>query len=77
MDGDRAEGCHSKPFDLMNQSDLKADAPSARAELLAGIRAEIPVAFSVIPFGLIFGVIALGAGLPPLFAIAMSSVAPA
>ncbi|MCP4168553.1 MAG: AzlC family ABC transporter permease [Chloroflexi bacterium] len=58
----------------MNQSDLEADAPSAPAELLAGIRAEIPVAFSVIPFGLIFGVIALGAGLPPLFAIAMSPV---
>ncbi len=58
----------------MSQDVEEPGALTARAELLAGIRAEIPVAFSVVPFGLIFGVIALGAGLPPVLAIAMSSV---
>ena len=48
--------------------------PSPRSELLAGIRSELPVAASVVPFGLIYGVIALGAGLSPILAIAMSSI---
>lgn len=48
--------------------------PSPRNELLAGVRSELPVAASVVPFGLIYGVIALGAGLSPLLAIAMSSI---
>lgn len=48
--------------------------PSPRAELLAGIRAELPIVFGVIPFGLIFGVIAVAAGLPPLLAASMSSI---
>lgn len=48
--------------------------PSPRAELWAGIRAELPITFGVIPFGLIFGVIAVAAGLPPLLAASMSSI---
>ena len=47
---------------------------SPRSEFLSGIRAELPIALSVIPFGLIFGVVALAAGIPPLLAVAMSSI---
>ncbi|MGH2348593.1 MAG: AzlC family ABC transporter permease [bacterium] len=45
-----------------------------KAEFLAGVKAEIPILLGVIPFGLIFGVVALKAGLPPWPAFAMSSV---
>jgi 4-azaleucine resistance transporter AzlC len=38
------------------------------------VRSELPIAIGVIPFGLIYGVLALGAGLPPAPALAMSSV---
>lgn len=48
--------------------------PSPRSELLAGIRAELTIAVGVVPFGLIFGVVALAAGLPPLLALVMSSI---
>ena len=41
---------------------------------MAGARAEIPILFGAAPFGLIYGVLARGAGLPPLPAMAMSSV---
>lgn len=47
---------------------------SKRAELFAGIRAELPVAVGVIPFGMVFGVLALSAGVPPLLAQAMSAI---
>lgn len=45
-----------------------------RSELWAGIRAEIPVALGVIPFALIFGVLASGAGLPPFLAWSTSPI---
>ena len=45
-----------------------------RTEFLAGIRAELPIALSVLPFGLIYGVLAVAAGLPPILAIATSSI---
>jgi 4-azaleucine resistance transporter AzlC len=48
--------------------------PSPRAELTAGVRAELPILFGVIPFGLIYGVLAIATGLPPLQAFAMSSI---
>ncbi|MGB8646892.1 MAG: AzlC family ABC transporter permease [Anaerolineae bacterium] len=48
--------------------------PSRRSELLAGIRDELPILIGVAPFGMIYGVLALGAGLPPLVAFAMSSI---
>lgn len=47
---------------------------SAPAEFLAGVRAELPIVAGVIPFGMIFGVLALAAGLPPLLALATSSI---
>jgi 4-azaleucine resistance transporter AzlC len=45
-----------------------------RQALWAGIKAELPIALGVTPFGLIYGVLALGAGLPPLLAMAMSGI---
>jgi 4-azaleucine resistance transporter AzlC len=45
-----------------------------RSEFLAGVRAELPILLGVSPFGLIYGVLALSAGLPPGLAFAMSSV---
>jgi 4-azaleucine resistance transporter AzlC len=43
-------------------------------ELWAGVRSELPIALGVIPFGLIYGVLALAAGLTPAQGQAMSAV---
>lgn len=43
-------------------------------EFLAGCRDEAPLLLGVIPFGMIYGVLALGVGLPVLEAQAMSAV---
>ncbi len=51
-----------------------ASAPSRRREFLAGCRDEAPILLGVIPFGMIYGLVAVGAGLPALTAQAMSSV---
>jgi 4-azaleucine resistance transporter AzlC len=45
-----------------------------RSEFIAGVRAEVPILLGVIPFGLIFGVLAIGAGLSPVLAQAMSFI---
>jgi 4-azaleucine resistance transporter AzlC len=45
-----------------------------RQEFLAGCRDEAPILLGVMPFGMIYGVLALAAGLPPLVAQAMSAV---
>jgi len=42
--------------------------PSARRELLTGIRDQLPLLLGVIPFGLIFGALAISVGLSPLAA---------
>jgi 4-azaleucine resistance transporter AzlC len=47
---------------------------SAKTEFLGGLRAELPILLGVIPFGLIYGVLAISAGLPPAAAMAMSSI---
>ena len=47
---------------------------SSRTEFLAGVKAELPILLGVLPFGMIYGVLALQAGLPPLPALAMSSI---
>ncbi len=47
---------------------------SPRSEFMSGARAELPILIGVIPWGLIYGVIAIGAGLSPAAAVAMSSV---
>jgi 4-azaleucine resistance transporter AzlC len=45
-----------------------------REEFLSGILAELPILVGVIPFGLIYGVLALSAGIPKEQAQAMSSI---
>jgi 4-azaleucine resistance transporter AzlC len=47
---------------------------SRRTEFLAGVKAELPILLGVSPFGLIYGVLALSAGMPAPLAFAMSSV---
>ncbi len=47
---------------------------SPRSEFLAGIRAEIPIVLGVLPFGLIYGVLAISAGMSPTLAVASSSI---
>jgi 4-azaleucine resistance transporter AzlC len=37
-----------------------------REEFLAGVRAQLPILLGVAPFGMIFGALALTAGIPPL-----------
>jgi 4-azaleucine resistance transporter AzlC len=48
--------------------------PSSRSEFIAGVKAELPILLGVIPFGLIYGVLASGAGLPASLAQAMSCI---
>ncbi|THF55372.1 AzlC family ABC transporter permease [Pseudothauera rhizosphaerae] len=48
--------------------------PTARDEFLAGMRAELPLLLGVVPFGLMFGVLGLAAGLPAWAVVAMSSI---
>jgi 4-azaleucine resistance transporter AzlC len=47
---------------------------SSRSEFFAGIRAELPILIGVAPFGAIYGVLAINAGLPVNVAQAMSSI---
>jgi 4-azaleucine resistance transporter AzlC len=47
---------------------------SRLAEFRSGVRAELPILIGVAPFGMIYGVLALQAGIPPAQAQAMSAV---
>jgi len=47
---------------------------SPRREFIFGVRAELPILIGVVPFGMIYGVLAIGAGIPPLAAQAMSAI---
>src|SRR5512136_1423110 len=47
---------------------------SSRTEFLNGAKAELPILLGVLPFGMIYGVLALQAGLSPVLALAMSSI---
>ncbi|HSB21398.1 MAG TPA: AzlC family ABC transporter permease [Anaeromyxobacteraceae bacterium] len=47
---------------------------SRRREFLTGCRDELPILLGVVPFGMIYGVLALGAGFSRLAAQSMSSV---
>ncbi len=47
---------------------------TARSEFLAGIKAEMPILLGVVPFGMIYGVLALDAGLSPFQTQAMSFI---
>lgn len=46
----------------------------SRTEFLAGLAAVAPLAAGSIPFGLIYGVLAINAGMSPALAIAVSSI---
>lgn len=48
--------------------------PSRLRELLTGCRDELPILLGVVPFGMIYGILALDAGLSPAAAQSMSSV---
>ena len=48
--------------------------PSPRSEFLAGVRAELPILLGVIPFGLIYGALAVNAGLPAGVSLGMSFI---
>jgi 4-azaleucine resistance transporter AzlC len=48
--------------------------PAARSEFYSGVKAELPILVGVVPFGLIYGILALDAGLTALQAQAMSAV---
>jgi len=43
-------------------------------EFLSGVKAEMPLMIGVIPFGMIYGILAIAAGLPPSAAQAMSFI---
>lgn len=43
-------------------------------EFVAGVWAEVPVCLGVVPFGMVYGVVARTAGLPSGLALAMSSI---
>ncbi len=47
---------------------------SKQKEFLSGIKAVIPILFGVIPFGMIYGVLALDAGMSAIESQAMSSI---
>ena len=50
-------------------------APFTRTgEFAAGLKAVVPMLIGAIPFGLIYGVLAIKAGIPPLLAIAISFI---
>lgn len=48
--------------------------PSRRKEFLTGCRDELPLLLGAAPFGMIYGVLALGAGFSPTAAQSMSSI---
>ena len=48
-------------------------APGRRAELLAGCRGTLPLMVGVVPFGIIFGALAVAGGIPATIAAAMSA----
>src|SRR3990170_2089455 len=50
------------------------EAFSARAEFIAGVRDELPIVVGVVPFGMIYGALAVGAGMPPVVAQAASAI---
>jgi len=47
---------------------------TSRSEFLAGVQAELPILIGVFPFGLIYGALAISAGLPSGAAQAMSAI---
>lgn len=57
-----------------DQTTQFSSASSAAAQFWSGVLAELPLLLGVIPFGMIYGMLALEAGLTPVAAQAMSSL---
>ena len=51
-----------------------ATTKTARQEFWDGVRDEIPLMLGVFPFGMVFGVLGVEAGLEPLVVMAMSVI---
>ncbi len=47
---------------------------SARTEFVNGVRNELPLLLGVMPYGMIYGALAIKLGLPPALAVAMSAI---
>jgi 4-azaleucine resistance transporter AzlC len=45
-----------------------------RNEFISGVKAELPLMIGVLPFGMIYGILAVSVGLPPSIAQAMSAI---
>ncbi len=52
----------------------KSTHPTRTREFINGVKAELPILVGVFPFGLIYGVSAINAGISPIAAIAMSLI---
>jgi 4-azaleucine resistance transporter AzlC len=52
----------------------RRDLPQLMAQFLRGVQHEFPLLVGVFPFGMIYGILAVGAGIPQSTAQAMSSV---
>lgn len=50
----------------------RPDLHPARGEFLAGVRDQLPLLLGVVPFGLIFGALAVDSGIPPIAAQGLS-----
>jgi predicted branched-subunit amino acid permease len=44
------------------------------SEFFSGVKTVLPLMIGVLPFGMIYGILAIGAGLPPSTAQAMSAI---
>jgi 4-azaleucine resistance transporter AzlC len=56
----------------MTQADKPAPQPTRRSEFWAGVRDTLPLELGAVPFGIVFGVLALNSGFSPLGAMGLS-----
>lgn len=68
----RSDRCHPE-MSLTVELEF-APMVSPRIEFISGVKAELPIVLGVIPFAMIYGVLALSAGLSPFLAQAMSLI---
>jgi len=59
---------------MLSERQIRNGRSAPKTAFWQGIKAELPITIGVIPFGLIYGVLGLSAGLTPLQAQAMSSL---
>jgi 4-azaleucine resistance transporter AzlC len=64
----------SIPVTQESQEKVALTTLPAQTEFIAGVKAELPLLVGVVPFGMIYGVLALSAGVPPVAAQAMSAI---